>query len=119
MARALGAKGYHVKVVALHNNDSVPADKWITTEYGSVIYVSYKNVNLAFRYVSTAIREAAKADIIHLNSLFAPTSFMIGLATILKGKNIYWSPRGELSGYALQYTSARKKIQLGILKRFK
>jgi glycosyltransferase involved in cell wall biosynthesis len=119
MAKALGAQGYNVKVVALHHNDSVPADEWIDTSYGSVIYVSYRNVNLAFKYVTLAIKQVAEADIIHLNSLFAPTSFLIGLATILKRKRIFWSPRGELSRHALQYTSARKKLQLKILKQFK
>ena len=119
MAKALGAEGCNVKVVALHHSDLVVADKWIKTDYGSVIYITYKNVNLAFQYIKTAIAEARHADIIHLNSLFAPTSFLIGFISAFKGKRIYWSPRGELSQYALAYSSLRKKLQLLFLHKVK
>ena len=115
MARALGAKGFSVKVVALHKNMSVPANRWIATEYGSVIYVSFKNVNFAFSYIWTAIKEISTADIIHLNSLFAPTSFLIGIVAAMRRKKLYWSPRGELSMFALRFSSIRKKLQIWVL----
>ena len=119
MAKALGAEGYNVKVVALHHSKIVVADEWINTEYGKVIYVSYNNVNFAFCYIRRAIKEVREADVIHLNSLFAPTSFFIGLISANRRKKMYWSPRGELSSFALSYTSFRKKLQLLFLNKVK
>jgi glycosyltransferase involved in cell wall biosynthesis len=92
---------------------------WITTHYGKVIYITTPSVNRPVKYIKTTIAQLKEADIVHLNSVFAPSSFIIGLVALLKGKKILWSPRGEFDPQALRFKKPLKKIMLALLRPFK
>ncbi len=65
--------------------------------------------DLAPAYLWEAYREARRADVIHIMSLFSAPS-MVGLvAGELAGKAVVLSPRGTLEAAALAMASARKK----------
>lgn len=122
MAKALVKKGVSVTAVAMDYevDKSIGIGKWLETNYGKVIYIKTLNHNLALSYVVQSLVSAKKNTIVHLNSLFAPTSFIIGILTMVlyRQKKIVWSVRGELSNYALSRHQIRKKIQLAIIRLF-
>jgi glycosyltransferase involved in cell wall biosynthesis len=122
LAKSLGENGVAVTVVAMDTGIKDPAivfNTWITTHYGKVIYITTPSVNRPLKYIKTTIAQLKEADIVHLNSVFAPSSFIIGLVALLKGKKILWSPRGEFDPQALRFKKPLKKIMLALLRPFK
>jgi len=121
LAKALGRAKVDVSVVAMSEGiatDAVIFDFWNETEYGKVKYVKTKFSNYSIKYIWSAIRQIHNVDVVHINSFFSLASFIIGLMTIIGGKPLIWSPRGEFAPIALQYKSGLKKIILNIAKKF-
>lgn len=122
LAKSLGKSGVDVTVVAMDTgikDSSIEFNKWIITEYGKVIYITTASVNRPVKYIKTTIAQLNNADIVHLNSVFAPSSFIIGLVALLKGKKILWSPRGEFDPQALRFKKWIKKMMLALIRPFK
>jgi glycosyltransferase involved in cell wall biosynthesis len=122
LAKSLGKNGVSVTVVAMDTgikDTSIVFDKWLDTAYGKVIYITTPSVNRPLAYIKATIKQLKEADIIHLNSVFAPSSFVIGLVALLKGKDILWSPRGEFDPQALRFKKPVKKVMLALLRPFK
>lgn len=111
-----------VKTIALAMDWNIPKDIkrdiWLETTYGTVQYVQTSNYVLGFRYIFRSIQASRNVDLIHLTSIFAPTSFVIGMCLMIfrRRKPIVWSVRGELAGNALIYNTGIKKIMKVCLK---
>lgn len=122
LAKSLGKNGVDVTVVAMDTgirDSSIVFDTWINTDYGKVIYITTPSVNRPINYIKRSIVQLKNADIVHLNSVFAPSSFVIGLVALLKGKKILWSPRGEFDPQALRFKKPVKKLMLALIRPFK
>jgi glycosyltransferase involved in cell wall biosynthesis len=65
--------------------------------------------DLAPAYLWEAYREARRADVIHILSLFSTPSMVSLVASELAGRAVVLSPRGMLEPAALAIASARKK----------
>jgi glycosyltransferase involved in cell wall biosynthesis len=118
LATASGEVGIDVTVAAMDigiSKGTVVVGKWIKTSYGKVKYHRTQSLNFPLRYLSGVLSASRKADIIMLNSLFAPSSFLLGILLSLSGKKIIWSVRGELSEAALSIKPWIKKNMLGLL----
>ena len=95
----------------------IKRDTWLEKNYGRVQYVQTSNYVLGLRYVIKSIKAGRNADLIHLTSIFAPTSFLIGMWMMLfqRFKPLVWSVRGELAENALIYNTGVKKIMKSLL----
>lgn len=65
--------------------------------------------DLAPAYVVEAYREARRADVVHILSIFSAPSMVSLVASELAGRAVVLSPRGMLEPAALAIASARKK----------
>jgi glycosyltransferase involved in cell wall biosynthesis len=116
-ARALTRAGHLVFVVATAQGQqsSIPLDKWLTMDCGQVIYTRNPHFYLPLRHIWQGWRTMRKADIVHLNSLFYPSSLVLAVLARLLGKPVIWSPHGELSPPALDYSPRIKKAVLSLI----
>lgn len=75
---------------------------------------------LNFSAQMALIKEIRKADIIHLTSVFSPTSLIAFLTTVITRSHakIVWSVRGELNENALQISKLKKRLLLYFYKLF-
>ncbi len=98
----------------------IERDVWLDRNYGKVQYVRTKNYVLGWRYIIKSLQSSRQANVVHLNSIYAPTSFIIGMALMCfrRSKPIVWSVRGELSQEAQVYRGGIKKIMKGVLRLF-
>jgi hypothetical protein len=55
-------------------------------------------------------------DLVHINSIFFPLSFIVALIAILKGTRFVVSPRGEFDEQALDYGRAKKLFYIKLAK---
>lgn len=118
VASGLHANGEDVTIVStdVMLADNIPRNVWQSTEYGKVIFLKSKWDYLPANAIKIAMKELPKNDVVHLNSIFYPFSFIIGLMAIWYQKKIVWSVRGELDEKALVYNSFVKKKYLTIFK---
>lgn len=120
LTRALNSRGIQPTIVTSNDGitiGKVPFGKWLSTDYGRVIYFPERIHYLPLRLIATALREIRKADIVHLNNLFYPPSWISAAWAVWMGKPIVWSPRGELAPEALAFSTWKKKPVLwGIRK---
>ncbi|ADB40060.1 glycosyltransferase [Spirosoma linguale] len=113
-AKALTAEGHQVSIVATSQNidKSVPRNRWLPMDCGRVIYTKNLHFYLPFRHILYGLKAIRKADIVHVNSLFYPASFVWIIACRLRGKPVVWSPHGELSPAALRFRPYLKRCLL-------
>ncbi|MBX2890015.1 MAG: glycosyltransferase [Saprospiraceae bacterium] len=119
-AKALVKKGMDVTIVTtnLLAEDKVPADVWLDTDYGRVIYHAERSHLFPLKMLRTAWKTLPPCDIVHLNSLFYPPSVIVAWIAMWQKKPIVWSVRGVLDEQALTYGKRRKNILLWLVKRF-
>lgn len=119
LAMELRKYGWEFIVVTTDNllPDNISKNKWINTEYGKTMFCTNRWRRLPLKTYFTAFGKMKRADIIHLNSLFYPLSFLMGISAVLFNKKIVWSVRGELATSALYYSGTKKKIYLSIFKK--
>lgn len=120
MARALMKNGVQVTVVTtdLGCEGKVPADTWMDTEYGRVIY-HHERLHTLPPNMLRSIRQCLKeADVVHLTSLFYPPSLITAIMAAWLGKSLMWSPRGELDEKALIYSTWKKRPVLWFIRHF-
>jgi glycosyltransferase involved in cell wall biosynthesis len=117
-AKVLTKAGHDVTVVATSQNipSSVPLDCWLTLDCGRVIYSQNPHFYLPVKHIWYGWRAIRKADVVHVNSLFYPASFVWIVLCQLLGKPIVWSPHGELSPAALQFRPRLKQCLLPIFR---
>ncbi|GAB4042411.1 glycosyltransferase family 4 protein [Spirosoma litoris] len=117
-AKALAQAGHEVTVVA--TSQSLPPatllDRWLLLDCGRVIYTRNPHFYLPLRHIWQGWLAIRKADIVHVNSLFYPASFVWVLMARLLNKPVVWSPHGELSPVALGFRSGLKRLILAFIK---
>lgn len=118
-AKALTRAGHEVTVVATSQDlpPSVPLNRWLTLDCGRVMYTKNPHFYLPIRHIWEGWQAIREADVVHVNSLFYPSSFVFVLRARWLGKRITWSPHGELSPNALVYSPLRKKLLLWLFQR--
>ncbi len=117
-AKALTKVGYDVTVVATSRDlpASVPLNCWLTLDCGRVIYTRNPHFYLPVKHIWYGWQAIRNADIVHINSLFYPASFVWLALCCLIGKPVVWSPHGELSPAALQFRPRLKQFLLAIFR---
>ncbi|SOD90191.1 glycosyltransferase [Spirosoma fluviale] len=113
-AKALTAQGHQVSIVATSQNipNSIPLNRWLSMDCGRVIYTKNPHFYLPVRHILSGLKAIRKADVVHVNSLFYPASFIWVIACRLRGKPVVWSPHGELSPAALKFRPYLKRLLL-------
>ncbi|WP_046576379.1 glycosyltransferase [Spirosoma radiotolerans] len=120
-ARMLTRAGHEVAVVATSEDVPVctPLDSWLMRDYGRVIYTQNPHFYLPIKHIWYGWKAIREADVVHVNSLFYPASFVWVVLCQLLNKPVVWSPHGELSPAALQFRPRLKRFLLPIFKRFR
>ncbi|GAB3789786.1 glycosyltransferase [Spirosoma horti] len=113
--------GHEVTVVATSEDlpTGIPLDRWLTREFGRVIYTQNPYFYLPIKHIWYGWRAIRQADVVHVNSLFYPASFVWIVLCQLLNKPVVWSPHGELSPAALQFRPRLKRFLLLIFRRFR
>lgn len=118
LAKALTRAGHAVTVVATAQDlpPSVPRDRWLTRDFGRVIYTTDLHVYWPVRHLRAGFRAMRRVDVVHVNSLFYPGSVGLVLLARLLGRVVVWSPHGELSPVALAFSPRRKRLVLPVFR---
>lgn len=96
----------------------VPADKWLQTDYGQVIYHGDRFHLVPIKMLRSIWNTVSGCSVIHLTSLFYPPSFATALIARWHKKPLIWSPRGELDEKALVYSTWKKKPVLWLIRHY-
>jgi len=120
LTKNLVQSGFEPTIVASDKGigGGVPLNTWTANEAGKVIFVKTRFLHVPVRQTWKCLRNFAKSDIVHVSSVFYPAAFITAIAARLLGKKLAWSPHGELTEYALNYSSRRKRPILWFLKKF-
>lgn len=121
MAKALTARGVEVTIITtnLGAETKVPADRWMSTAYGRIIYHSALYHLLPVKMLFSIWKTMPDCDITHLTSLFYPPSLLSAIIAKWHKKPVVWSPRGELDEKALAYSNWKKRPYLWFIKRLR
>ena len=117
-AKALTRAGHDVTVIATSQAlpPSVPLNQWVVMDCGRVMYTRNPHFYLPLRHIWQGWRAISSADVVHVNSLFYPASFIWVLLSRWAGKPVVWSPHGELNPVALTIRPRLKQFILGFIK---
>lgn len=119
-AKALTGAG--VEVWTATTDDGIPAEvprnRWIRTDCGEVNYVQTRIHYAPARLLATSLGPLRRADVVHLNAVFYPSSWLLAPMALALGKPVVWTTHGELDPDALVYSAGRKQKVLGLIRRF-
>ncbi len=123
LAKALFKNGFKPTVMTTQDGilkeHQIQFNKWLDMDCGKVIYQKTLIHYLPFRLYFRTLLEMSKNDIIHLNNLFYPLSWLTAIANVLFFKRkMIWSIRGELNDNALVYSTWKKKPILFLINNF-
>lgn len=117
LSKGLVSIGHEVSVISSYEkitDTNIKPNVWVNIDR---IKSKYCCRNIAYlRLIKNAIKEIYKNDIIMLSSVFFYPLVIVALFATLFGKEIIWSPRGELSPNAINNNKI-KKVYLRILKK--
>jgi glycosyltransferase involved in cell wall biosynthesis len=118
-AKALTRAGHQVTVVATSQDQpkSTPVNRWVALDCGYVIYTRNPHFYLPFCHIWYGWKTIRLVDVVHVNSLFYPSSLVFVWLAKRAGKRIVWTPHGELSPVALQFSPWRKRLVLSLVRR--
>jgi len=89
-----------IAVTVVVSDIGVPADfavrnKWFNLDNIKIKYCSTNAVNSSIKLTWNTLKEVSRNDLIMLSSIFYKPNFFVGILTLILGKRIIWSPRGE------------------------
>ena len=118
-AKALIRAGHDVTVVTTSEDipASIPLDNWLRQDCGRVIYTRNPHFYLPLKHIWYGWKAIQQADVVHVNSLFYPASFVLISLCRLLNKPVVWSPHGELSPAALRFRPRLKQFLLILFRR--
>ncbi|GAA4406059.1 hypothetical protein GCM10023187_25090 [Nibrella viscosa] len=129
LTKALVNKGYKPCIVTTDMGippGTVPLDRWLQTDAGSVMYTNesayqfYRGTSNVYLFTPKlflrALTRLPNADIIHLSSFFHIPGALIGILAGLSGKRVFWSVRGEFDPGALSFSQRKKRMVIGLVK---
>lgn len=116
-AKALVKRGHEVWVATTDDGigTRVATDRWLTTDYGRVIYVKTAIHYAPLKLLLASLKPLWQCDIVHLSALFYPISWLLALLAIPLGKKIVWTLHGELDPEAMIYSQGRKQVVLRLI----
>lgn len=119
LTKNLVKSGFEPIIVASNKgiDEGVRLNEWIEDESGRSIFIRTRFLHVPVRQTIKCLRTIRQADIVHLSSVFYPAAFLTGMAARILRKKIAWSPHGELTEYALNYSAGRKRPILWLLKK--
>lgn len=94
----------------------MPRDRWLDTDYGTIIYtrnpLHYLPVNLVFR----ALKQLKRVDVLHLSMITYPASLtMAVLNSWFYRKPMLWSSRGDLDPPMLLRSRKKKAAMIKMI----
>ncbi|WP_420151639.1 glycosyltransferase [Spirosoma sp.] len=118
-AKALTQAGHDVVVVAISDflPPTVLLDQWLKLDCGQVIYTRNPHFYFPIKHIWYGWQIIRKADVVHVNSLFYPASFVWVVMSRLVKKPVVWAPHGELSPAALRFRTRLKQLRLKLFRR--
>ncbi|MFN0138559.1 MAG: glycosyltransferase [Pyrinomonadaceae bacterium] len=119
LVKKLAAHGIDPLVIATDKGlpREVPVNEWSRSECGEVIYVRTRFLRLPFFQTWLSIRNVLRADIVHLSSIYFPTSLVTAFAAFFARKKLIWSVHGEVDEYTLKHNERQKRFVLWLVKR--
>ena len=123
MTKALFKKGINSIIITtnegLISEHNIELNIWKSSDYGDVIYQDTMIHMLPLKALYRTAKELKNANVIHLTSIFYPLSWLTAIINrCYYKKPVVWSPRGELDGPALIYSSYKKKPVIFIIRAF-
>lgn len=118
-AKALAKVGHEVTVVATSKGvpEETPLDSWLAQGGWWVIYTRNPHFHIPVKHIWYGWKAIQRADVVHVNSLFYPASFVWIMLCQFENKPVVWSPHGELSPAALRFRPRLKRLLLFLFKR--
>lgn len=118
-AKALVQRGHQVWVATTNDGigPEVVKDRWITADCGRVIYVKTAIHYAPLKLLLASLKPLVQCDVVHLSAIFYPISWLLAPLALVLGKKVVWTPHGELDPDVLIYSTARKKVILGLIRR--
>ena len=119
LAKELVNEGFEPVIVASDMGlaNGHPRNRWVENEAGRVIHVKTRWQNFPIEQTLRSLANFARADVVHLSSVFYPAAFATAFAARILKKKIVWSARGELDTAALAYSSGRKAPILWLIRQ--
>ena len=119
LTKQLAHEGFDPVIVASDKGlgSSHPRNQWVENEAGRIIYVRTRWLNFPIGQTLRSLANFNRADVVHLSSIFYPTAFATGFIARALGKQIVWSPRGELDTPSLAYSKHRKAPILWLIRK--
>lgn len=120
IAKALRKKNIVPTIIATNSEveGKVAPDQWIETDYGRVIYHTSRFLLFPWRMMISTVTTIRHSHIVHLTSLFYPSSILFAITALWYCKPVLWAPHGELDRLALIYSTWKKKPILWFIQRF-
>lgn len=117
-AKSLAKVGHKVTVVATSKDvpKTIPLDSWLAQDGWWVIYTRNPHFYIPVKHIWYGWKAIRKADVVHINSVFYPASFVWIMLCRLLNKPVVWSPHGELSPAALRFRPRLKRLLLFLFK---
>jgi glycosyltransferase involved in cell wall biosynthesis len=118
LAHGLVNNGLEVTIISTDAmlDQNIKRDVWLDTDYGKVIFHHDHSHAFPLKAIRSVWKVMKNIDIVHLNSIFYPFSFICGLFALWYDRPIIWSVRGELDKEALIYSKWKKGIYLYFFK---
>ncbi|HVE58490.1 MAG TPA: glycosyltransferase [Pyrinomonadaceae bacterium] len=120
ITKNLAKNGFEPVIVSTDKGlqPEITLNKWLETGAGKTIYVKTRFLHFPLYQILISLSNFYRSDIIHISSVFFPTAFITAFAARILGKNLVWSPRGELDPHALNHSNLRKRPILWCIKKF-
>lgn len=118
IVKKLTARGIDPIVIATDRGlpHDVRLNKWTRSECGDVIYVKTRFLRLPFFQTWLSIRNLLRADIVHVSSIYFPTSLVTAFVAFFFRKKLIWSVHGEVAEFALKNNESQKRLVLWLVK---
>lgn len=118
LCKALSQNGHEVAVVTTRDGideGKVEIDKWTDVDGIRTRYCDSAS-KFPFDLIKFSLKELKKVDTVVFSSICFVPNFIIGLAAMMRGKRIIWSPRGELFDTAIQQGSRGKNLFFRLIR---
>lgn len=103
--------------VGVETEDNIVLNQWYVNKKNNKILYTNSSGMLPYKMIFESVKQIRHHDIIHLSSLFYPSSLFITILGVILNKKIVLSVRGELYPFALK--SFRPKLKQLFIKIYK
>ncbi|NJB87431.1 glycosyltransferase involved in cell wall biosynthesis [Lewinella marina] len=118
ITKALTRRGHQPTISTTDRGQGLPMprDRWLDTDYGTIIYTRNPHHYLPLNLVRRAVGQLAKADVLHLSMITYPASLLMAVINSwFYGKPMLWSSRGDLDPPMLLRSPKRKAMMIKLI----